>query len=166
MRARLAMFMEIITPLIESAVMKLSIENFKKFLGRCFPSLKHQLSIAKSFDDIMEIAEEKCTIINICCFESIVDQYKIEEAKSHITSYKSAVEMFCEDLKLNVCKIVDMSRLLECNTIVFTLGWETNEWMHREISGLLSKAFSETGGKVEVKINERKLMNSMSYIIT
>ena len=49
------------------------LEKLKKYLGRCFRELKPQLLIAVSFDDVMELIEEKCTVINLCCLETIVD---------------------------------------------------------------------------------------------
>ena len=55
-----------------------SLEELKKFLGRCFRELKPQLSVAESFDDVMEVVEEKCTVINIRCLETIIDHYNIE----------------------------------------------------------------------------------------
>ena len=66
--------------------------------------LKSQLSQANSFDDIMELVEEKCTIINIACLEAIVDHYKIEEAKAHITIYKTEIDKICEGVNFSVCE--------------------------------------------------------------
>ena len=53
----------------------------------------------------MKIVEEKCTIINIACLEAVIDHYDIQNAKCHVTAYKSAVEKFCKEVKLNVCEV-------------------------------------------------------------
>ena len=43
----------------------------------------------------------------VVCVEIVVDQYSIEKPKAHITACKSAVDKFCEDVKLSICKDKD-----------------------------------------------------------
>lgn len=116
MRAKVGNLIHSVAPLIKSVVMSSSsssdtslqellsspLEEFQTYLRRCFPELRPQLSIARSFDDVIDIVKEKCTVINVACLEIIVDHYNIEEAKVHITTYKLEVDKFCE-AKLNVC---------------------------------------------------------------
>ena len=90
-----------VSPLIEKAVP--SLEELKTYLRKCFRELRPQLSTSKSFDDVMEIVEDKCTIINICCLDAIVNHYNITEAKQHIEEFKAEVDSFCQKLKANVC---------------------------------------------------------------
>ena len=66
--------------------MPFPLEKLKKFLGRCIQELKPQLSIAKSLDDVMELDEEKYTVVNIGYLETIINHNNIVEAKVHITS--------------------------------------------------------------------------------
>ena len=40
----------------------------------------------------MEVVEEKCTVVNIGYLETIINHYNVEEAKVHITTYKSEVD--------------------------------------------------------------------------
>ena len=142
----------VVSPLIESAV---TLKDLKKYLRFCFPELKPQLSIAESFDDVMDVVREKCTIINVVCLEAIVKQYKIEHAETQITSYKLEVDMFCEDVKLSVCEnedfMPDLSSLLKCETIEFVLEWEMDEHTLREINDLLWKSFGSMAKRVLVK---------------
>ena len=120
-----------------------------------FQELKPQLAFAESFDDVMDIVREKCTIINISCLEAIVNRYKIEEAKAHIVAYKAEVNQFCQDLKISVCKnkgfVTSPSSLLKCETIEFILEWETDEHTLSEIQGILWKAFGDMAKRVLVK---------------
>ena len=101
------------------------MNELKTYLRMSFQELKPQLATAESFDDIMDIVREKCTIINIACLEAIINRYKVEEAKIHVTDYKVEVNQFCEDLKLRVCENEDFmtepSSLLKCQTIEFLL---------------------------------------------
>ena len=54
-----------VAPLISKGIP--SLQELKRYLLRCFRELRPRLSIAESFDDVMELVEEKCTIVNIVC---------------------------------------------------------------------------------------------------
>ena len=89
-------FIDTVAPLIAKSIP--SLQELKTYLRRCFRELKPQLTVAESFDDVMDLVEEKCTIINVACLEGIINHYKIEEAKAHVTTYKSAVNTFCDEV--------------------------------------------------------------------
>ena len=131
------------------------LEKLKKYLGTCFRELKPQLSIAKSFDDVMEVVIEKCTVVNIGYLETIINHYNVEEAKVHIATYKSEVDTLCEEIKLSVCQnenfMTGPSSLLKCETIKFVLEWETDKHTFNEIKELLWKAFGTMAKRVLVK---------------
>ena len=179
MRATFGKLIHTVAPLIKSAIISLPslpepsllenclpLEELKLFLKRCFEELKPQLSIAKSFDDIMDIVQEKCTIINIACLETVIDHYNIEEAKAHITAYKSMVDKFCEEVKLSVCKDKDFmsspSSLLKHETIEFVLEWEPDSRSLYQIKVLLRKAFQDIAKFVQV----RYIKEGNSIIVT
>ena len=155
-----------IGPLIESAVTLSKFEELKTFLRVSFPELKPQLSTAESFDDIMDIVRGKCTPISIACLESLINRYKIEEAKAHIEDYRSEVEKFCKEIKLSICEhedfITGQSSLLKCETIEFVVEWKTDEHTLEEIKDLLWKAFGDMAKRILVK----KLRESNSIIVT
>ena len=181
MRIKLGNLVHSVTPLIKSAIISsppssepplpqqefsFLLKELKKYLRSCFRELKPQLSIAESFDDVMEIVEEKCTIINVACLEAVVDHYNIEEAKTHIANYKSAVEKFCKEVKLSLCLnenfVIGSSSLLKCETIEFILGWKTDEHTLSEIQDLLWKAFGDMAKRVLVT----KAREGNSIIVT
>ena len=153
-RAKFGVLILTITPLIESAVMP-RLKEFKTFLQTCFPELKPQLSTAESFDDVMEIVREKCTITNVACLEVIVNHYKIEEATAHITTYKNEVKTFCEEVKLSVCIdeniVTNPSFILKCETIKFVLEWKGEEYSLNASEVLLKKAFKDMAKRVQVR---------------
>ena len=64
---------ETISPLIEAGIP--TFKELIRYLWRCFQDLRPQLTIATLFDDVMELVQDKCTIINVCCLEAIVDHY-------------------------------------------------------------------------------------------
>ena len=145
-------------PTLESASLEVpspKLEKLKKYLRRCFRELKPQLSVAESFDDVMEVVEEKCTVVNIGYLETIIDHYNVQEAQVHITTYKSEVDKLCEEIKLSVCQkenfMTGPSSLLKCETIKFVLEWETDKHTFNEIRELLWKAFGKMAKRVLVK---------------
>ena len=154
-----------VAPLIEKGARPLS--HFKDYLQRCFPNLKPRLCIAKSFKIVIEIVQEKCTMINIACLEDIVEKYQIETAERLILSYKEKVDAFCGKIKLSVCEsanlIIGPSSFLKCEKIEFVLEWHTDdEHTLNEIRGLLWKAFEDMANKVLVE--EAKKGNSIIVI--
>ena len=160
MKVTFGNFIHSVAPLIEKSIP--SLRELKTYLRRCFRELKPQLTVAESFDDVMDLVEEKCTIINVACLEGIINHYKIEEAKTHVTTYKSAVNTFCNEVKLNVCKnklMTGPSSLLKRETIQFVLEWKTDERTFNEIRELLCKTFGDIADRVLV--NEVKEGNSI-----
>ena len=147
-----------VAPLIARGIP--SLQDLKTYLRMCFRELRPLLVTAESFNDVIEIVQDKCTIINICCLEGIVDQYDITEAKEHITNYNTTVDAFCERIKADVCcnqsfMMSSSSHLLICETIVFILDWEADKCTLIDIKGLLSKAFKGLAKSVQVRaVNE------------
>ena len=158
MRVKFGNLIEAVAPLISKGIP--SLEELKRYLRRCFPGLKPQLAVAESFDDVMELVEDKCTIINVCCLEAIVDHYNITEAKRYIAEFKTAVDTFCKEVKLSVSckesfKRILSSHHLTCDTIEFVLEWKTDEYTLNDIKHLMSKAFEDTANTIQVRlINE------------
>ena len=158
MTATFGSLIHTVAPLIETGIP--SLKDLKMYLRRCFPDLRPQLSIAESFDDVMDLVQDKCTIVNICCLEFVIDYYNITEAKSHIRKFKMAVTTFCENVKVSIClkqnfKLISHSHHLICETIEFILEWEVDKYTLKHIKDLLSKAFEDMAESVQVRaINE------------
>ena len=158
MRMKFGKLFYTVAPLIAKGIP--SLEELKTYLRMCFRELRPLLTIAESFNDVMEIVQDKCTIINICCLEGIVDQYDITEAKVHITNYNTSVDEFCEKIKADVCfnqsfTNSSSSYLLTCESTVFVLEWEANKYSLTDNRELLSKAFKGMAKSVKVKaVNE------------
>ena len=153
------------SPLIKAGIP--SLEDLKIYLRTCFRDLRPQLATAESINDVMDLVQDKCTIINVCCLEAIVDHYNITAAKQHIEEFKTAVDTFCEKIKTDIClkqnfKISSFSHHLTCETIEFVLEWETDKYTLRDIKHLLSKAFGDMAKSVQV----RAVNDGNSIIVT
>ena len=154
MRAAFGTLIFDIAPLIEARIP--SLDELKKYLGCCFQELEPQLSTAESFDKVMKLVQNQCTIINICCLETIIKHYKITEAMQHITKFNECVDDFCKKVKADVCckqnfEIALSCPRLICETIKIVVEWKTNECTLRHITGLLSKAFGDMASSVQVR---------------
>ena len=158
MTATFGSLIHTVAPLIETGIP--SLKDLKRYLWRCFPDLRPQLSTAESFDDVMDLVQDKCTIINVCCLEFVVNYYNITAAKSLITEFKMTVDTFCKDVKADIClkknfKLTSHSHHLICETIEFILEWEVDKCTLKHIKDLLSKAFKDIAESVQVRaINE------------
>ena len=159
MRGEFGDFFDEVASLIKSAVLPFSficvnsrLKKLKRFLGRSFSEVKPQLFIAKSFDDVMDAVKEKCTIINIARLETLINHYKIEEAKDLIADYQLKVKKFCENIKVGIMTVsTNQSCLLKCESIEFVLEWETDQHALKEIKVLLWKTFGDLAERVLVK---------------
>ena len=155
MKVTFGNLMMTMSPLIKAGIP--SLEDLKKYVWTCFRELKPELATAESFDDVMELVQDKCTIINVCCLEAIVNHYKITAAKQHIEEFKTAVDTFCEKIKTDIClkqnfKIASFSHHLTCETIEFVLEWEADKYTLRNIKDLLAKAFGDMAKSVQVRV--------------
>ena len=157
MRVTFGNLLHTVAPIIAKGIP--SLQELKKYLRRCFRELKPQLSIAGSFDDVMELVEEKCTIINIVCLEGIINIFNITEAKKHIKDYQAAVDEFCTKVRLSLCEnqsfITSPSTQLKCETVEFVLEWEPDDYFLSEIRDLLRKAFKDMAIRVQVRVIRR-----------
>ena len=159
-KAKFREFIDIIVPLIKGALTP-SLDKLKMFLGTSFQDLKPQLSLAESFDDVMVLTiKEKCTVTNIDCLETIVDHYNIENARPHITTYKSSVDKICVEFKDNVLDVTSVSTSFKYESIMFVLEWQrTDDLTLNDIDGLLWKAFGDMANKISFKYGlKRKLI--------
>ena len=154
-----------IVPLIARGIP--SVEDVKMFLVKHFNELAPQLYLVESFDDVMTAMKESCTVVNISCFEAIVDHYKIENARTHITTYKSAVDEICEEFTHNVVEKenlkTDSPSFLQYDEITFVLGWHRmdDDLTLDDIDGFLRKGFGDMTKGIWFKYgSKRKLLNN------
>ena len=165
MRVAFGKLIDIVEPLIEEGIP--SLDKLKKYLQRCFPELSAQLTTSESFDDVMDLVQDKCTIINISCLEAIVDRYNITKAKEHITEFNTAIDTFCKNMKAKICcdqnfKVASSSDHLICETIEFVLEWDADDYTLKDIKLLLLKAFEGFVKFVQV----RAIAEGYSILVT
>lgn len=162
MEADFGDLIDTVKPLIEKGIP--SLQELKKYLGTLYQGLISQLNEAESFDDVMKIVREKCTIIGVVCLRRVVNKFNIAEAKQHIEDFKRTIDVFQEKIRLNVCDRRSFrqssSSLLKRDTIEFVLKWVPDEYSLSHIKRLLEKAFEDLAE--EVLVNVVKKTNSIT----
>ena len=140
------------------------LDKLKQFLRDGYSYLKSQIAHSTSIDDVLDVVNNHCTLINISCLEGIVTRFKIKEAETHIQAYKDVVQSFCEKTKASLClnenfKVTNTPSLLKCETAVFVLDWDPKDCTLEEINDIISES-------VEGNVQIRVIRKGNSIIVT
>ena len=136
------------SPYIKAAIP--SLEHLISFIKIFRPELRPQLSLAKSFDDVLEIIRDNCSITNIVLVEKIINQYSVTEAHQLISKYNAGIEEFCTKQVHSITLKKLPSPLLTCDSIKFIVNWEVSKCTLNNIKDLLQRAFRNSFKKIEV----------------
>ena len=136
----------------------------KQFLKDGYSYLKSQIALSTSIDDVLDVVNDHCTLINISCLESIVERFNIKEAQTHIQAYKDIVQSFCKETKAFLClneifKENKSRSLLKCETADFVLNWDPKGYTLEDINVLLAEL-------VDDNVQIRVIKEGKSIIVT
>ena len=134
------------------------LDDIKSILGLSYRALKPRLTQCTSTYQVLEIIEEKCSLLNLSCMKAIAEHFKIQEAQECIKKYEDDLSDFCDTIRLTFCmgkRLLQHSSSLshmplKCETVKFILEWETDDYTLSDIKRLLSKAFGELANEVIV----------------
>ena len=140
------------------------LDKLKQFLKDGYSYLKSQIAHSASIDDVLDVVNDHCTLINISCLEGIVKRFKIKEAETHIQAYKDFVQSFCKETKASLClnesfKVTNTPFHLQCETAVFVLNWDPKDCTLEDIEDILSES-------IEGNIQIRVIREGRSIIVT
>ena len=143
------------------------LEDMKEFLEDCDSSLKPSLAHCENISDILNIVREKCTLIDINYLEAVVTTFNIEGAKTHIESYKTTIDQFCQSVSVRLCleetfPVTATPSSLKHETAIFVLNWDPDDCLLNDITNLLSAVFERLDKWVTVKV----IKEGNSIIIT
>ena len=107
-------------------------EELKKLLQDCFPELIPRLANCKSIDDVLDLVQDKCSLIDINCLEIIVKRFYIEDAEVHVQAYNEIIEEFVRSVTVRLClnenfEITNALSPLQCETAKFILDWKVKD---------------------------------------
>ena len=116
----------------------------KQFLRDSYPHLETEITHSKSIDDVLDVVNDHCTLINISCLEAIVERFDIKEAKTHIQAYKDVVQSFFKETKASLCleetlKESKSRSLLKQETAIFVLHWDPKDCTVKDIRDILAE---------------------------
>ena len=136
----------------------------KQFLRDGYSYLKSQIAHSTSIDDVLDVVNDHCTLINISCLEGIVERFDIKEAETYIQAYKNIVQSFCKETKASLCleetlKEGKSRSLLKCETAIFVLDWDPTNYTLQDIRDIIAES-------VEENIQIRVIREGRSIIVT
>ena len=140
------------------------LDKLKGYLKDGYSHFKSQLAHSNSIDDVLDVVNDHCTVVNISCLEGIVTRFKIKEAETHIKTYKDFVQSFCKETKVSLClnetfKVTNTPSHLQCETAVFVLNWDPKDCTLEDIEDILSES-------VEGNVQIRVIREGKSIIVT
>ena len=135
----------------------------KQFLRDGYSYLKSQIVHSTSIDDVLDVVNDHCTLINISCLEGIVERFEIREAEEHIQTYKTFVQSFCKNkiafFLEETFKEMKNRSLLKCETAIFVLDWDPTNYTLQDIRDIIAES-------VEENVQIRVIREGNSIIVT
>ena len=153
---------------------ELDLEMLKENFVSCCFHLESQVAPCNTIEDIIDLIEEKCTLMNITYIEKLVQHLQqlqqlhlsLDNACKLIVSYKEDIEKFFIDTPLD--QVFDKSFscssfLLNCEMLAFVLDWNLDGKTLKDVQCLLSDAFDQNHIYVNFEVIKN---NSKSIEIT
>ena len=147
-RGQFGILRDELVPLIAQSIS--SVAAMKSFLELSFPELSDEISGAENIEGVMNIIIMKCNVNDISMIKTIVNRYKINEAKSLISEYEEKVKKVCGSLK-DMLSQNQSTSFSTCETIEFILGWEPDKHSLNDIRHLLEEAFKELNKRISIR---------------
>ena len=146
---------------------RLPVHCLKSFLGYSYHGLVSRLSICENINDILNLVQEKCSVIDISLLQGMAEEFELKQAEQHINTYKKEIEEFCQTMSVRLClnKTFQVSvphTPLQCETATFVLDWNPDEHMLDDVKNLLSATFESLSLTVKVVV----IKEGNSIIIT
>ena len=129
------------------------LDKLKQFLADGYSHLRPQISHSASIDEILDIVNDHCTLINISCLEGIVERFRIKEAETYIQAYKHVVQSFYKETRASLClnktfKVTNSPPLLRRETAIFVLDWDPTGYTLQDIQDILVESLE---GNVQIR---------------
>lgn len=133
-----------------------SLDELKSYLSFCKPDMK--TSDCQTIDELLQVAQKDCTLINVAILEGIVEHFKIKTASKFLKNYCKIIDEFCGTISLQLClhkkfSMTDSCSSLKCEVAKFVLDWEpADPRTLDDIRDVLSIAFKNISKHVQVII--------------
>ena len=147
---------------------ELDLEMLKKNFVSCCFHLESQVAPCDTIEDIIDLIEEKCTLMNVTYIEKLVQHLQqlhlnLDNVCKLIVSYKEDIEKFFIDTPLDQALNKSFSCSLNCEMLAFVLDWNLDGKTLKDVQCLLSDAFDQNHIYVNLEVIKN---NSKSIEIT
>ena len=141
----------------------LQLDELKQFLKDGYSHLESQIVDSDTIDEILDVVNKHCTVIDMSCLKAIVRRYNIENAEEQIQKYNVVLHSFCKETKACLCLgesfSVTKTPLLQSETAIFVLNWDPLACTLEDIKEIVSESLG-----IDVQI--RYVQTGTSIIIT
>ena len=140
----------------------------RKILEEHDATLRPSLAHCKTISDMLNIVQDKCTILDVNYLEAVVMQLNIEEAQEYIELYKKTVDEFCQSVSVRQClgetlSVTTSPPSLKDETITVVLDWDPDNCTLKDIINVMSRIFPEGLNK---KITIKSIREGNSITVT
>ena len=146
---------------------RVPVHCLKSFLGYSYCDLVSRLSVCENINGILNLVQEKCSVIDVSLLQGMAEEFELKEAEQHINTYKEEIEEFCQtvSVRLSLKETFQVSvphTPLKCETATFVLDWNPDEHMLDDVRNLLSATFESLSLTVKIVV----IKEGKSIIIT
>ncbi|XP_011408461.2 PREDICTED: uncharacterized protein LOC105315485, partial [Amphimedon queenslandica] len=119
-----------------------AVEDLSDSIKFSYSYLKPRLTQCHDVSSILELIQEKCSLVNIKLLESIMSELDVKEAVAVIDQYKATVEEFFESvsLRLSLNELFSPIPPLRCETATIYVAKNVDDCTLHDIEELISLA--------------------------
>ena len=132
-------------------------EDLKNLLEGCFPESIPRLTNCKSINDVLDLVQEKCSLININCLEIIVKRFYIKDAEVYIQAYNEIIKVFVQSVTVRLClnenfEVTNALSPLQYETAKFVLDWKLEDLDKFTLSDVLEILSISLGSRLSKRV--------------
>ena len=131
------------------------LRSMKLILQCNYLGLHSRLSVTETVDEVVSLAQGKCSLINISLFDEMIEQIELKEAAEFVKPYKEEIDKFCQKTSIRSClnetfQLSVPCMPLQCETVTFVLNWNPDDHVLDEVRSLLTAVFESLAYKIKV----------------
>ena len=138
---------------IAEAMHKVKVKDLKEYVSDVKMPLKSHVVHCQKIKEIIQLIGNDCSLINIALLESVVERFKVEQAKPALQQYRDEIERFYQEgqpLKNFLNKRLDFASPLHCEMVTVTVHKSVDEFDLKDIDILMTVAFQRFAPNVKV----------------
>ena len=142
-----------------------SVDKLKNLLKFSYSAdFKTRLTQCSDVSSILELIQEKCSLVNVRLLESVMSELEVHEAVSVIQKYKDSIEAFFNLVSLRLCltEMFSSSQPLKCETATICVGGKVDTYTLNDVKELISLAIN----RLSISVTLIVIREDNSFTIT